>query len=88
MMSEILLGQHNGTSIGVSCTWGDGPDVAANIRFDPKILDQYTQGDNVGFLPLDLTADEALEIGLRFSQAGAQAKRMVERYRKNCGGDA
>lgn len=84
-MSEILLGKHGIASMDVACTWGDGPDVSVIIRFDPKILNQYVQDENRSFLPLDLTSDESLELGLRFTQAGSQAKRLLESYRRDCG---
>lgn len=80
-MSKISIGCRNDTSIDIACTWGEGADVSATIRFNLNILDQYTQKEG-GFLPLDLTADEAIEIGMRFTQAGAKAKKITEQYHK------
>ncbi len=63
-----------GDEISLSCTWGDGPDVAVNIHFDHERLARNYRGQ--GFLPLNLTSDEATEIGLALLQAGAQAKEL------------
>jgi hypothetical protein len=66
-----------GDEIGLSCTWGDGPDVCVNIQFDPKKRANY-KGE--GFFPIDFTGDEAIEIGLALMQAGQQAKALDKAY--------
>ncbi len=71
-MEKKLTG---GNEISLSCTWGDGPDVAVNIHFDHEKLAKNFRGS--GFLPLDLTSDEAVEIGRALIQAGEQAKELV-----------
>lgn len=63
-----------------SCTWGDGPDVCVNIHFDHKRLAKNYMGE--GFLPLDFTSDEAIEIGRALIQAGEQAKEL-ERFARS-----
>ncbi len=73
-----------GDEISLSCTWGDGPDVAVNIHFDHDRLARSYRGE--GFLPLDLTSDEAIEIGRAMIQAGEQAKEL-ELFAKQMDGE-
>lgn len=81
-MKEPSLVTHSKDEINVSCTWGDGPDVCVNIKYDPK---QTRQNFNLnGFFPLDFTGDEAIRMGYLLIQAGQQAKRMDDSYRQYC----
>ena len=80
-MEKKLAG---GNEISLSCTWGDGPDVAVNIHFDHEKLAKNFRGS--GFLPLDLTGDEAIEIGHALIQAGVQANEL-ELYAKQMDGE-
>lgn len=83
VMSKVIVGRNDDTSIDIACTWGEGADVSVILQFNPEVLIQYIQEGKQAFLPLDLTANEAMEIGLRFSQAGAKAKRATEAYHRN-----
>ncbi len=69
-MSKILISRSNVTSIDVDCTWGEGADVSAILNCDINYHD-----DRVF---LDLTIEEAAEIGLRFTQAADKAREMSE----------
>lgn len=66
-----------GDKIDISCTWGDGPDVCVNIKHDPKKRICWPDG----FFPIDLTADEANDIGKRLIEASKQAKEIDRSYR-------
>lgn len=71
-----------GDKINLSCTWGDGPDVCVNIYHDPEKRAHWAKG----FFPMDLTGDEAIEIGHKLIQAGEHAKeldRCYDDYMKN-----
>lgn len=65
--------------IDISCTWGEGPDVCVNIHRSPEKCSNWP----VGFFPIDLTGDEAIEIGRKLIEAGTQAKEMDRQF-KNC----
>ena len=73
-----------GDEISLSCTWGDGPDVAVNIKFDQDRLARSYRGE--GFLALDLTGEEAIEIGHALIQAGVQANEL-ELYAQQMDGE-
>ncbi len=71
-----------GDKIDISCTWGDGPDVCVNIRRDSIKCKGYSKG----FFPLDLTGDEAIDIGQKLIIAGKQAKEIddsLDEYYEN-----
>ena len=65
------------------CTWGEGPDVMLCLEGTPLILGEHpdlshfsygvvTKGD------LDLTADQAQELGLQLIKLAQQAKDLYE----------
>lgn len=61
-----------GDKVHLSCTWGDGPDVCVNIYRNPFEINNWPKG----FIPIDLTGDEAIAIGCTLIQIGEQAKKI------------
>ncbi len=75
-MSKISIGRKDITSIEVDCTWGEGADVSAVLNCDFVNHRPIDYHDDRIFL--DLTIEEAAEIGLRFTQAADKAREMRE----------
>lgn len=71
-MSKILIGRSNITSVDVDCTWGEGADISAVLNCNIGYHDELDK------IFLDLTIEEAEEIGLRFTQAADKAREMRE----------
>lgn len=55
--------------IDIECTWGDGPDVLMNIHRSKE----HVQYWKAGFVPLDLTADQAIRMGHNLIDRGLRA---------------
>jgi len=58
-----------GVKIAVACTWGDGPDVLINVH-DHRVS---TKGFTPGFYGMDLTGDQAIQMGEALIAAGKKA---------------
>lgn len=70
----------------VTCTWGEGPDIILNLDGTQLILHEtpvdyhrWTHGI-VSEGSLDLTADEAIELGYRLINTGILAKELLISY--------
>jgi hypothetical protein len=59
----------SGDNLTVFCSWGDGPDVGINYRYDPS---KRQRGS--GFFGMDFIGDEAIKIGMALIKCGLQAK--------------
>lgn len=66
MITPMKIGDEE---ISTSCTWGDGPDVAMNIKRSQKHIDTW----GPKFVPLDLTAQQAITLGNQLIMGGRQA---------------
>ncbi len=49
-----------GAEVNVFCSWGEGPDVGLNIVRSDDSLKTWPPK----FLPIDMTAEEAIQIGV------------------------
>jgi len=74
----------------VECTWGDGPDVLVvldgkpiMLYEDPSDMDKCTHG-LVRQGSLDLTAEEAQELGVDLITAARQARQLSKQYAEHC----
>lgn len=67
--------------VSVACTWGEGPDVLFDIHRSQKHFDRFT---DPLFVPLDLKADEAIELGQYLIHCGVQAMKMDADYLNYC----
>jgi len=76
----MKLKTRTGDDISISCTWGDGPDVCVNIKYDPKLT--RTHFNLNGFFPLDLTGDEAISVGNQLIISGNHAKSLDKSYQE------
>lgn len=56
--------------VSMSCTWGEGSDVSINIQRTQRHFNKYT---DPLFVPLDLTAQEAIEFGKHLMKCGIDA---------------
>jgi len=56
--------------VSAGCSWGEGADVMINIERTQRSLDIYT---DPLFVPLDLTAQEAIEFGKHLIECGIVA---------------
>lgn len=55
--------------LDVFCAWGDGPDVGMNL----SLTEEERMYWNAGLIPIDLTADAALELAAKLIAAAQQA---------------
>lgn len=54
------------------CAWGDGPDVGINIELTPEEQKLWDKG----LIPIDLTADGALDLAAQLIDYAWQAKEL------------
>lgn len=55
--------------ISTQCTWGDGPDVTLHIKRSQKHINDWGKD----FVPLDLTANQAIRLGEHLIMNGRRA---------------
>ncbi len=67
------VGPHLDFNLQVNCTWGEAADVSFDITAP---LDRLEGNHPRGYIPIDLTSEEAIEIGRMLVEAGEEAKRL------------
>jgi len=68
------LGSHSDINVQVNCTFGEGPDVALDITAP---LDRLEGNHPRGFIPIDLSSDEAIALGQLLIESGKEAQRLA-----------
>jgi len=58
--------------VNVACTWGDGPDVILHVHRSEKHIKSWKPD----FVPLDLTAEQAIQLGHHLIMSGKQAQEL------------
>ncbi len=69
------VGGRGDINVNINCTFGEGPDVALDITAP---IDRLENTHSRGFIPIDLTFDEAIAIGSALIEAASDAKRLSE----------
>jgi hypothetical protein len=65
-----------GAEVTVFCSWGDGPDVGLNIRYQPKQGEATTEFRSLDFL----NGKQAIEFAKALIECGLQAIDMDKGY--------
>jgi hypothetical protein len=63
----------DGARLNLFCGWGDGPDVGIN----------YSDGRVDIMVPIDLTADEALELAFELTRYAQTAKKLDQELKEH-----
>jgi len=71
---------YDGVEWSAGCTWGDGPDVAINIKVPEKYATIIQNQLKTRDIFLDLTAEEAQKLGHALVSAGDKAAEIEEGY--------
>ena len=65
--------------VDIFCAWGDGPDVGINVH----LTEQEQRDWSLGLIPIDLTADEAIEMAHKLLSAAEGAKELDRSYEEH-----